>query len=141
MTLFGIQETIKSLREIAAFFGLEDKAKAVIDREMEKVQPQLAFYREKLRGKKVNSVLIPGLNDAHPPTVAWEVRDWGADLFNIIPLLPREKMASSRPPTRAELEAVRQQVAGILPQITHCNRCRADATGLLTEEGVLCTGA
>lgn len=52
VTMFGIEETCKSLREVAAFFGLEERAEAVIARELARIEPQLNFYREKLKGKR-----------------------------------------------------------------------------------------
>lgn len=52
VTMFGIEETCKSLREVAAFFGLQERAEAVITRELARIEPELNFYREKLSGKR-----------------------------------------------------------------------------------------
>lgn len=41
---------------------------------------------------KVNSVLVPGLNDDHISDIAKEVKKRGASLMNIIPLIPLYKM-------------------------------------------------
>ena len=41
---------------------------------------------------KVNSVLIPGLNDEHIVEIAKEVKKRGASLMNILPLIPLAKM-------------------------------------------------
>lgn len=53
VSLYGIEQTCKALRETAAFFGLEERAEAVIAEEMARVEKSLAFYREKLQGKRV----------------------------------------------------------------------------------------
>ncbi|HHW15750.1 MAG TPA: nitrogenase molybdenum-iron protein subunit alpha, partial [Firmicutes bacterium] len=53
VSLFGIEQTNKALREVAAFFGLEAKAEEVIGRETAAIAPEIAFYREKLEGKRV----------------------------------------------------------------------------------------
>ena len=41
---------------------------------------------------KVNSVLIPGLNDEHIKDIAKEVSNRGASLMNVLPLIPLNKM-------------------------------------------------
>lgn len=41
---------------------------------------------------KVNSVLIPGLNDEHIVDIAKEVKKRGASLMNILPLIPLAKL-------------------------------------------------
>ncbi|MQL52904.1 nitrogenase component I subunit alpha [Desulfofundulus thermobenzoicus] len=52
-SLFGIHQTSKALRETAAFFGLQERAEKVIAEELARVEKSLAFYREKLQGKRV----------------------------------------------------------------------------------------
>ena len=52
-TLFGIKQTSKALRDIAAFFGLEEKAEEIIADEVPKVLPEIEEYREKFEGKRV----------------------------------------------------------------------------------------
>jgi Predicted Fe-S oxidoreductases len=82
---------------------------------------------------KVNSIVIPGINDFHVPEIAEEMRDLGVDIMNCIPLYsvkdtPFENIPS---PTTEETHKLRAQVAEYLPQMQHCTRCRADAVGLL----------
>jgi nitrogenase vanadium-iron protein alpha chain len=50
---WGFDYCKESLRKIGAFFNIEDKAEALIERETAKYQPQLDWYKEKLKGKKV----------------------------------------------------------------------------------------
>lgn len=86
---------------------------------------------------KVNSVLIPGINDAHLLEVARAVRDLGAYTMNIMPLIPKAKFASLPEPSQEMLERVRDECADIIRQFRHCKQCRADAVGVPGEEGCL----
>ncbi|MCK4242990.1 MAG: nitrogenase molybdenum-iron cofactor biosynthesis protein, partial [Dehalococcoidia bacterium] len=48
---------------------------------------------------KVNTVLIPGVNDKQMPQLARRVREAGAGVLNIMPLIPCGKMKELRAPT------------------------------------------
>lgn len=90
-----------------------------------------------LRGMfvKVNSVLIPGVNDQHLVKVAEMVSDHGAYIMNIIPMLPLDKFAHLPEPSAEMVDNVRNQCAPIIRQFRNCQRCRADAVGVPGEEG------
>ncbi len=102
------------------------------------LQRQLAAL-EALRGTgiliKVNSILIPGINDEQIAGIAAEVKRRGAHLFNCVPLLPsvRTPFASLPAPDPAMVSRVRAAAGVHLPLMEHCLRCRADACGLLNE--------
>lgn len=87
---------------------------------------------------KVNSVLIPGVNDDHLAQVSEAVKARGAIMHNIMPLIVAPGSAfereGMREPTPEELHRVQQQCAAILPVMRHCRQCRADAIGLLGED-------
>jgi len=83
---------------------------------------------------KVNTVLVPGVNDGHIPEVAALTRRLGATVMNIIPLLPASGAPSWRPPTGEELAAARVEAEGIIPQFNLCKQCRADACGVPGKE-------
>lgn len=62
----GVEETARSLREMARFFGdeeLMEKTEAVIADEMERIRPELEHYRRRLDGKKI--MLFVGGSRAH----------------------------------------------------------------------------
>ncbi|MCA1906055.1 MAG: radical SAM protein [Desulfarculus sp.] len=84
---------------------------------------------------KINTVVAPGVNDRHVPELARQMAALGADLMNLIPLipLPGTALARVRPPSRELMEDLRRSAARFLPQMRHCRRCRADAVGLLDE--------
>jgi len=83
---------------------------------------------------KVNSVLIPEINDEHLIEVAKEVKSAGAYIMNIMPLIPLGNFADLRAPTPTELRKVRAQCAPIIKQWYLCKQCRADAVGVPGEE-------
>ncbi|MDR3043698.1 MAG: radical SAM protein [Desulfovibrio sp.] len=85
---------------------------------------------------KVNTIVIPGVNDTHVTAVAEMARTLGADLHNMMPLHPNPgtPFADVAEPSPALMENLRLAGAALLPQMTHCRRCRADAVGLLCED-------
>ncbi|PPQ35505.1 nitrogenase cofactor biosynthesis protein NifB [Rhodopila globiformis] len=89
---------------------------------------------------KVNSVMIPGINDRHLVEVNRVVKAKGAFLHNIMPLISDPAhgthfgLAGQRGPTAAELKALQDQVSGGTKLMRHCRQCRADAVGLLGED-------
>lgn len=85
---------------------------------------------------KVNSIVVPGINDQHVVEVAKIVAALGADIQNLIPLKPTEDtlFASIEEPGREMINSLRKEASRFIKQMTHCQRCRADAVGLLTED-------
>ncbi|MDS1030778.1 radical SAM protein [Bacillota bacterium LX-D] len=79
---------------------------------------------------KINTVLIPGINDSHIGEIARVTAGAGASLINIIPLIPQNEMARFRPPDCTELNAAREAAEKYLPVFRHCQQCRADACGI-----------
>lgn len=84
---------------------------------------------------KINSILIPGVNDEHIIDVAMSMSELGADLFNCIGMCRAEgAVFDSLQESSAEAVcAVRKQAQQYLPQMEHCTRCRADAVGCLSD--------
>jgi nitrogen fixation protein NifB len=82
---------------------------------------------------KVNTILIPGINDDHVEVVAEEMRALGVDVMNCIPLYPvaGTPFAEMEELPLSEVKKIRNKVSAIIPQMEHCTRCRADAVGLL----------
>ncbi|OPY70440.1 MAG: FeMo cofactor biosynthesis protein NifB [Syntrophorhabdaceae bacterium PtaU1.Bin034] len=79
---------------------------------------------------KINTVLIPGINDMNIKDIARTVSRAGASMINIIPLIPQFEMASLRPPTAEELKKAQDEAEEYLSVFTHCRQCRADACGV-----------
>jgi nitrogen fixation protein NifB len=131
----------------------KEASRILSDRQLEGI----ALLRARGVLVKVNSVVIPGVNDAHLPEVARAVRRAGAFIVNLVPLLSAPEHGTHygttgrRGPTAAELEAVQRacDVALRVPDVErgsaasadrharlmrHCRQCRADAVGRLGED-------
>lgn len=89
---------------------------------------------------KVNSVLIPGINNAHLPELSLELRRNNVFLHNIMPLISQPEhgthfgLTGQREPLESELDEVREASGGNVKQMKHCQQCRADAVGMLGED-------
>ena len=89
---------------------------------------------------KINSVMIPGINDQHLKVVNAEVKKRGAFLHNIMPLISDPAhgtyfgLTGQRGPKYSELKALQDACAGGANLMRHCRQCRADAVGLLGED-------
>ena len=80
---------------------------------------------------KVNHVYIPGVNDHETLDLAVKVRELGATMMNIVPVIPIGLFKNIEPPSEMTMELVRNQAELILSQARHCKQCRADAAGLI----------
>ncbi len=108
-----------------------DAAKLLQDR-------QIAAIKELKKREiivKVNTIIIPRINDQHIPEIAAEMKRLGVDIMNCIPIypVPETIFAAVNPPTAAAVAQIREIAGFYLPQMAHCTRCRADAVGLLDE--------
>lgn len=89
---------------------------------------------------KVNSVMIPGVNDEHLKEVSKIVKEKGAFLHNVMPLIAEAEhgtfygVMGQRGPTNDELMHLQDDCAGDMNMMRHCRQCRADAVGLLGED-------
>ncbi|WP_245535089.1 radical SAM protein [Leadbettera azotonutricia] len=79
---------------------------------------------------KINIVLIPTINGSHIGEIARTVKDLGAGIVNIIPLIPQHEFADFSPPDCFELALAREEAEKSLPVFRHCQHCRADACGI-----------
>ena len=79
---------------------------------------------------KVNTVLIPGINDDHIEAVAKAVSDAGATIYNIIPLIPQHELEHIPAPTCQQIDEARVKAEKYIDVFRHCQRCRADAIGV-----------
>lgn len=82
---------------------------------------------------KINTVLIPGVNDDEIPAISRTVKELGAFVMNIMPLIPQADFAHIEPPSAERLDALRQANEKTIGQFKHCKQCRADAVGLIGE--------
>lgn len=79
---------------------------------------------------KVNTILMPGINQDEIAQVARAAREAGACIQNVIPLIPLGGLRDRRPPSCFELSQARREAAAHLEQFTRCRQCRADSVGV-----------
>lgn len=83
---------------------------------------------------KINTVFIPGVNDVEIPLIAWHAGERGADIMNIMPLIPQAEFEGRERPSLKMITKKRAECEKHIPQMTHCRQCRADACGILCED-------
>lgn len=116
-------------------FGIEG-AKILIEQQ----QKGLQMLTERGILVKVNSVLIPGVNDEHLKEVSKIVKAKGAFLHNVMPLIAEPEhgtyygIMEQPEPTPEMLQDLQDACAGDMAMMRHCRQCRADAVGLLGED-------
>lgn len=99
---------------------------------------RLAVERKML--VKVNTVYIPGINDSQILEIAKKISSMGVYIHNIIPLIAQAKFAHLKPPTLEQKLAMQELCKPYVKQMSHCQRCRADAVGCLGKDINPCTG-
>lgn len=112
--------------------GAEKGAKVLLERQVE------AISKLKAHGimVKVNSIILPGINEDHVEAVARRMAELNVDLFNAMPYYPSagSDFENLPEPTSGTVERIRAAAAKHVSQMRHCTRCRADAVGLLGED-------
>ncbi len=107
-------------------------AELLLERQLEVI----AGLKERGVIVKVNTIVVPGINDRHVEEVARKMAELGVDLLNCMPMYPNEDtpFESIPEPSKEQMESLQETAGKYLPQMKHCTRCRADAVGLLGED-------
>ncbi len=109
-----------------------DGARVLLEKQLDAIRR----LKEKGVTVKVNSIVIPGINDHHVPEVAKRMGEMGVDILNAVAYYPNEGAAFSDipEPSKGMIAKIRKAAAEHIPQMHHCTRCRADAVGMLGEK-------
>jgi nitrogen fixation protein NifB len=85
---------------------------------------------------KINTIVVPGVNEHLVEGIAEKAKELGAELMNAIPLYPvvDTPFENMKEPDVFTMREIRGKVAKHLKPMTHCARCRADAVGLLGQD-------
>lgn len=83
---------------------------------------------------KINTVLIPGINDKHIIDLAKKMNEEGVYIMNIMPLINQAAFKDITPPTDRERKAVQDACSPYVKQMKHCRQCRSDACGLIGKD-------
>ncbi|GBE04559.1 feMo cofactor biosynthesis protein NifB [bacterium BMS3Abin10] len=113
-------------------YNPEQGAKILLENQLNAVKA----LKEKGVTIKINSIIIPGINDDHIPAVAGKVSELGVDILNCVPYYRNKGAAFEdiEEPSPQVIQRVRKEAGKYVLQMHHCTRCRADAVGLLGEE-------
>jgi nitrogen fixation protein NifB len=82
---------------------------------------------------KVNTVMIPGINNHEIPDIVRKMKELNVFITNIMPLIPVQgsAFADLPAPDAHDLTIMRRVCQTEMRQMLHCQQCRADAVGLL----------
>ncbi|MBP1626820.1 MAG: Nitrogenase cofactor biosynthesis protein [Holophagaceae bacterium] len=85
---------------------------------------------------KINSIVIPGVNEHHMEAIAARMQELGADLMNCMPMhpSPNSTFAPLGEPSPEIMTHIKEISKRYLGQMEHCNRCRADAAGIIGQD-------
>jgi len=108
-----------------------DAAEIILENQLESIRK----LKERNITVKINTVVIPGINDSHVLEIAKHMSGMNVDIMNCIPLYhvagtPFEGIA---PLSQDRMQSIRKEAEIYLPQMGHCSRCRADAAGMIGE--------
>jgi len=111
--------------------GIE-AAKLLLERQLD------AIARLKAAGVivKINSIIIPGINDQHIEAVAAKMAELKVDIMNSMAFLAvaGAEFENIAPPDNMLVASTRLKAGRHVAQMSHCARCRADAVGLINEK-------
>ena len=106
--------------------------KVLLEKQLEAIKK----LKEKNITTKVNTIIIPGINEDHIEAVAKKMSELGVDILNCIPFYPNKGSAFAhlKEPSKKLINSIRKKASQYIPQMYHCGRCRADAVGILGEK-------
>lgn len=111
-------------------------ARLLLQRQLEGVQQAVAAGML----VKVNSVLVPGINEGLLPDLSEWLKQAGVFVHNVMPLISDAShgtlfgLRGVAGPSESLLQRVREVCGRSLPVMQHCQQCRADAVGKLTDK-------
>ena len=110
--------------------------KILLDKQLKAVKS----LKEKGITVKVNSIIIPGINDYHFESIVKKMSELRVDVQNCIPYYPTKGTVfeNIKEPLPELVKNIRGNAGKQLKQMYHCVRCRADAVGLLGKDDMEC---
>ena len=101
-----------------------------IGRFLEKHQKGITDACRKGFTVKINTVLIPGINDSEIEQIASFASSAGAYVMNIMPLIPCGSFSDRPAPSAKDLSEARRSAGKHMRLLSVCSQCRADACGI-----------
>lgn len=134
--------TVETAKKVYAWVKFDGKKQNNANAMFAFLQNQLEGIKKLLEAGilvKINTVLIPGINDHEIQKLNKKMQSLGVFIHNIMPLIAKQEHGSvfglrgQQEPSNQEVEAMRKS-CGILKQMSHCRQCRADAVGKLDQD-------
>jgi nitrogen fixation protein NifB len=106
---------------------------------LDKQEKALAALERHGFSVKVNTVVVPGVNDGQVEEIARFAARFKVELMNCIGLIPvpGTALGGLTPPSARRLDELRERAGKHVFQMRHCARCRADALGALAQDSRL----
>lgn len=79
---------------------------------------------------KINTILIPGINEDYIVDIAKKAKNVGAYIMNITPIIPLGEFREIEPPDKELMRKIRDESEKYIKQFHLCKQCRADAVGI-----------
>lgn len=123
--------TLNTLRLDTAMKIYSGSSKREIEELLEKQKEGLDAAIDAGMILKINTVLIPGINDTEMEEISCFSKEHKVEIMNIMPLIPQGKFSNLPAPSHGEIIKARVLAGQHIPQFHDCRRCRADAVGRL----------
>ncbi len=103
---------------------------------LEKQMESVAGLKERGIIVKVNTIVLPGINDHHITEIAKKMAQMDVDILNCMPYYPNEgsNFAHIAEPSKKDVSKIQAEAGKYITQMLHCKRCRADAVGMLDDK-------
>jgi len=86
---------------------------------------------------KINTILMKGINDTELEQLAYSLKIAGAELQNIIPLVPCFSELNRFQPSNLDLRTARLNCSRYIQQFHHCAMCRSDVVGIPGDDRII----
>ena len=104
----------------------EEGARILLENQLQGIQMAI----EKGIIVKINSVVIPGINDHHIKEISKKVAQMGCRIHNLMPLISRGDFSHILSPSEALMDSLRNESKPFINVFGKCTQCRADAEGI-----------
>ncbi len=138
MTINGFEaDIVKELYSWVRFkkkiYRGKDAAEILIDQQFEALD-KAKNYPFKL---KINTVVVKDINDEHALDLAKLLKNYQVDRVNLIPVIDSGSegfFEVERAPEPQQFAKLKRRVSEVVPLMEHCQKCRADAVGLIGQD-------
>ncbi|MFC1787320.1 radical SAM protein [Halobacteriota archaeon] len=121
--------TPETAKKIYRWISLDGKKSSDFDLLLRNQRLGIQLAREKGITVKINTVLIPKINEHEIEDIARWASPYSY-IMNVMPLIPRGEFKGRERPSCAQMDRARLAVSKHMRLFTCCKQCRADAVGV-----------